>query len=208
LKYLFIAKEMSWDPWAADIQAAPFLIEHHTAKPKSVKVPSLHYEEHRTDVDFLSILALAQCLHIDFLPIVWHPELEIVGVGASAEVRQALINVQMGLAFKRVTHERQRAFSALFSEISILGYAAVLDNENIVSLEGICWDVDPIGPVVWPVLVFRKAPHGNLSQFMQSAKGNRLTLAEVLSIAADIAKGIICLHSHGMNDIQYHFILY
>ena len=56
--------------------------------------------------DILDFLGAAQSLNIDFLPITWQPALDIVGEGGTAEIRQALINVQMTFAFKHLKHPR------------------------------------------------------------------------------------------------------
>jgi Protein tyrosine and serine/threonine kinase len=199
----------SWDPWARDEQRAHLQAIVPAIGEEYLAHQSPQWEKPGADADFLSILALAQSLGIDFVPIAWHPEIETVGAGATAEIRQALVSVQLGLAFKRVTSDRYQTFSVLYSEISILGHAAVLEHENIVTLEGICWDVNPAGPVVWPVLVFRKAPHGSLEKFMQSEAGHSLSVGQALSITADIGRGIACLHSHGMSPsiLQYQSVL-
>src|SRR5579871_4374586 len=195
--------EASWDPWATEEQPA------HSIAPVDPSSPKLHLdlvaqrqERPGENADFLSILALAQRLRIDFLPIVWHPEIETIGTGATAEIHQALISVQMGLAFKRIKRDREQTFSALFSELSILGHPAVLEHENIVTLEGICWDVNPAGPVVWPVLVFQKATYCSLEDCMLSSTGRSPSLGEALSILADVARGLACLHVHS-KDLLY-----
>jgi hypothetical protein len=52
--------------------------------------------------DFLSFLSIAQNLEIDFLPITWQPALSCIGQGGTAKIRQALVNLQMSFAFKRL----------------------------------------------------------------------------------------------------------
>ncbi|RFU33950.1 hypothetical protein B7463_g2364, partial [Scytalidium lignicola] len=202
--------EASWDPWAAEGQPDRSIALIDPPLTKShLDLAAQQQERSGEHADFISILALAQHLRIDFLPIVWHPEIETIGAGATAEIRQALINVQIGLAFKRIKQDREETFASLFSEISILGVPGILEHENIITLEGICWDVNPAGPVVWPVLVFQKADYGSLEDFILSSTGRAPSLEEVLSILADIARGLSCLHEHNIihGDLKPNNIL-
>src|SRR5271154_3930657 len=122
--------------------------------------------------DFINFLAVAQWRDVDFLPITWEPALDSVGAGATAEIRQSLINLQLSLAFKRVHLERlcpghyRNAIRALISEALVLGHPVIRRHQNIIRLQGICWDVRPDN--VWPVLVFKKSQYGDLKRFMMS----------------------------------------
>jgi hypothetical protein len=191
----------SWDPWriAGNEQAIA---------PPPVVAPSLfrqadgpylarQQQSTENNNDFISVLALAQNLEFDFLPITWHPAIQTVGAGATAEIRQALVNIQASFAFKRTTLSRDDALRALSSEISVLGNPVGRHHENIITLEGICWDINPDGPVIWPVLVFKKAHYGNLEEFIQSERGRALSTPQKLSLLGDIARGLACLHMCG-----------
>jgi serine/threonine protein kinase len=137
---------------------------------------------------------MAQHLDVDFLPITWHPAVETIGAGATAEIRQALVDVQISFAFKRIGLERNRTFAALASEISLLKNREVSQHDNVIGLLGVCWDVDPSGPTFWPVLVFEKAPFGNLEEFMQSPRADGLSASQLLGFVAQIASALSCLH--------------
>src|SRR6266704_7017975 len=50
--------------------------------------------------DFLTFLGVAQQCRFDFFPITWLPGLENVGEGATAEIREALVDIQMSYVFK------------------------------------------------------------------------------------------------------------
>lgn len=152
--------------------------------------------------DFLDFLGVAQTLKIDLLPISWQPALGTVGEGGTAEIRQALINLQMTFAFKRLKRSRSSMDEAqdwgkLIAEISILGHPAVRSHQNIVNIEGICWDVISSGKKVWPVLVFEKTRHGDLEMFMSSDEGRRLGFKERLDVLCDIGLAIRDLHTIG-----------
>ena len=152
--------------------------------------------------DFLDFLGVAQNLKIDFLPITWQPALDKVGEGGSAEIRQALVNLQTTFAFKRLKRSRSSVEEAqywrtLVAEILILGSHAVRKHRNIANIEGICWDVVSGGKKVWPVLVFEKTRHGDLGMFMSSEVGRKLGFQERLAILCDIALAIRDLHTIG-----------
>jgi Protein tyrosine and serine/threonine kinase len=192
----------SWNPWLITPNSEP------ETPPSTTLALSLF--DHINDLDitkreqipessynFISILALTKNLNFDFLPITWLPAIETLGVGGTAEIRQDLVNMQMSFAFKRTTLNRDNAFRALFSEISVLGHPAVRTHENIIKLAGICWDVSPGDSTVWPVLVFQKSTCGDLRQFMHSEAGRALPVTDALSLLTDVANGIACLHMSG-----------
>jgi Protein tyrosine and serine/threonine kinase len=166
-----------------------------SATPAKAAAPDLHY-------DFISFLGVAQRLRIDFLPITWQPALDKVGEGGTADIRQALINLQMSFAFKRLKWPRQvgsdesRSFLALISEVSILGHPSIRNHPNIIKLDGICWDISPDDEKVWPVLVFEKAQNGDLDRFMNSDTGKSLCLEERLKLCSDIATAVKDMHSY------------
>ena len=156
----------------------------------------------KDEYDFLDFLGVAQSLKIGFLPISWQPALERAGEGGSAEIRQALINLQTTFAFKRLKRPRSSMEEAqnwrtLVAEISILGYHTVRNHRNIANIEGICWDVISGGEKVWPVLVFEKTRQGDLGMFMLSDEGKRLGFKERIDVLCDIALAIRDLHTIG-----------
>ena len=187
----------SWDPRCIFTDEGP-IVPTATLAP-SFLLPtrrsggSNKQSSHRLPGDFLAFLALAQNLGVDFLPITWHPAVQTLGAGTTAEVRQALVDIQTNFAFKRIGLERHDAFAALTSEVSVLKTVEVDQHDNIIRLVGICWDVDPAGPTIWPVLVFEKAPYGSLDEFMQSDRGKAISATQMLSMMADIARALDCL---------------
>jgi hypothetical protein len=150
--------------------------------------------------DFLTFLGIAQSLKIDFLPITWQPALDTVGQGGTAEIRQALINLQTSFAFKRLIStrpaEEAKNFQALIAEISVLGQPSIRDHPNIITLEGICWDIILETEKVWPVLVFEKARLGDLLAFMEQGAGKKLSLEDRLQLCVDIATAVADMHSN------------
>lgn len=152
--------------------------------------------------DFISFLGVAQKLDIDFLPITWQPKLDNIGEGGTANIRQSLINLQTGFAYKRIKWSRQaqwnesKNFEALISEVLVLGNPLIRNYPNIIRLEGICWDFPPGNDNVWPVLVFEKAQNGDLDKFMNTDTGRGVNLEDRLKLCADIAITLKYIHSY------------
>jgi hypothetical protein len=159
--------------------------------------------------DLITFLAIAQNANIDLLPIPWPRGLPPIGTGATAKVRESIVNLKMRFAFKIVKNvewieridESQRPaqintrFKELITEINILAHPAVREHPNIVSLLGICWDIMPSG-LVWPVFVFEKTPLGDLWSFAREAAGQRLGMNTRLKLCSDIATAIRDLHQN------------
>jgi len=155
-------------------------------------------EAHDAYHKFLSFLGLAQHLEIDFIPITWHSALEGARRGRTADIQQMAIDLQNALAFKRLSSQRpeQRArdMPALTAELAVLGHPAVRDHPHLSRLEGVCWDVTPGTDEVWPVLVFEKAPHGDLMSFMERGPGSALSFSDRVGLCGDIAVAIMDMH--------------
>ena len=158
--------------------------------------------ERESSIDFLSILGIAQKLDIDFLPITWQPALDTAGDGATAEIRQSLINVQTSFAFKRYKRRWEprsdadySGFQRLYFEISILGQPEIRRHPNIIRLEGLCWDISPDSKEIWPVLVFEKTSFGDLTKWSASKEGRAASHDVRLSICADVASAVRHLHT-------------
>ena len=167
--------------------------------------------------DLITFLGVAQQLGIDFLPITWQPALEYFGRGATAEIWEAVMNLQASFAFKRPLCRFKKLdsqmLSSLIAEISILGHPSIRKHSNIVQLEGISWQVfsgdgdsvskqEPVfsakeGGLV-PVLVFEKTRHGDLYRFMTTDKGKQLGFAERLDMCVSIAGAVAAMHSSSM----------
>lgn len=151
--------------------------------------------------DFLDFLRVAQTLKIDFLPLTWQPALESAGEGGTATICQALMNIQLAFAFKHLkrpqsTIEEVRNWHALIAEISILGHPAIRQHPSVVSIEGICWDVDASGEKVWPVLISEKTRCGDLKRFMTTGAGKELSIKARLDILFDVAYAVRDLHAY------------
>ena len=149
--------------------------------------------------DFLEVLGVAQRLRINFLPIRWQPAFDEAGKGGTATIRQGQGNIEMSFAFKQMKRtqslmKQAQYMSTLVAEISILAHSRIKLHNNIVNLEGICWDVHQGGEKVWPALVLEKAPYGDLEKFMASSEGKELGFENTLSILADVAIAVRDLH--------------
>ncbi|KIV99995.1 uncharacterized protein PV09_08352 [Verruconis gallopava] len=151
--------------------------------------------------DFIDFLAVTQWRQIDFLPITWQQMLSSLGVGGTARLKQSIVNNKVSLAFKRLhldnatAESNSEALRILINEISILGHPVIRRLPYFIRLEGICWDFTD---GVVPVLVFRKAHHGNLRQFLFSKAGKKINFAQRLRICSEIGSAIMTMHSFHM----------
>ena len=154
-----------------------------------------------TRYDLLTFLSVVQKLSIDFLPVTYQLALDSIGGGATAEVRQASVYQQTSFAFKctqpsSVANSEAESFRALIAEVLVLGLPVIRQHPNIVTLEGISWDIVNGGESAIPVFVFEKAPHGNLMSFMGHDVGRRLLFRERVRLCAEIAKAIMEMHAN------------
>ena len=166
--------------------------------------------------DLITFLETCQNLEIDFLPITWQPALDNLGVDARFKVLQPAVDLAMRFAFYRVESRREgkeiedneeRIYRALVSHVSCLRHPEICAHPNIVSLIGICWDIQTLMPdddhstefpqepqlQIRPVLVIEKAKYGDLNCFVKS-DGRNLNFVERIKLCADIAKGLRDLH--------------
>lgn len=148
--------------------------------------------------NFLSFLATAQALQIEFLPIVWDSAREVIGTGGTSRIHQALVNLDTSLAFKNY-HKRNKTeeqiFRTLINEITVLSQAFVREHANIAHLQGICWDISPNDDKPWPVLVFEKSHFGDLYHFVRHG-GRAMTMEDRLGLCLDIGRAVIDMHSN------------
>jgi serine/threonine protein kinase len=135
---------------------------------------------------FYVILAVAQELGVDFLSITHQAALGKVGAGASGDVQQNLVNASYNVAFKRISQA-----TVFLNELIILAY--IRDLDNIVTLDGISWEVAVDGGVK-PVLVFEKSPLGDLHDFMGTDAATQLSFLDRMTFCTQIAKAIRDLH--------------
>ncbi|KAH8645899.1 kinase-like domain-containing protein [Tricladium varicosporioides] len=153
-----------------------------------------------SDYGFMDTIALAQRLGLSFLPITWQAALGQLGNGGQADIYQAIINVQTSFAFKsyETTSGRHRCnFQGLVNEMIMLTHPLIKNHPYIVKLEGVCWDI-PGDQNISPVLVFEKAHMGDLDNFITSRIWVNISVAEKLSICADIGIAVRDMHSNGI----------
>jgi serine/threonine protein kinase len=117
-----------------------------------------------------------------------------------------LLSLQTSLVFKRIQPSRfskrskkaikegeTKAFHALISEISVLALAG--QHPNISNLLGICWDVNE-DRAAWPVLVFKKAPLGNMDEFARLNFDKARSWVTRVKLIAGIARAVEYMHAH------------
>lgn len=148
--------------------------------------------------NFLSFLATAQALQIQFLPIVWETGRGLAGTGGTSIIQQSLLSLDTSFAFKTY-HKRNQSehqvFRTLIAEITILSQPFIQEHANIAQLQGICWDISPADDKPWPVLVFEKSHLGDLYHFVRHG-GRDMTVDERLGLCVDIGRAIMDMHSN------------
>ena len=157
---------------------------------------SIYTSSQYTNYSFIAVLGLAQRLRIRFLPITWQAALGPVGKGGQARINQALANVQISFAFKRLNHPDRDPFRATVQEMVVLSHPMIQGHEHIVQLEGICWDI-PQDHKVWPVLVFQKSHLGDLYNFTRLEQFKNLSMEDRFELCADIGIAIRDMHCNG-----------
>jgi hypothetical protein len=154
-----------------------------------------------TKADIVTYLSVASAWQIDIIPYTWHPNLGNIGQGQTGGIQQSIANLQTSFAFQ--TFDRLKpeiAFEEAISEIQVWGGSQIRGHPNIISLEGICWNVLAPGDVL-PVLVFEKTNLGSLSSFMQ--KNNEGSSIETqLRIAIGIIRAMSILHARGWSRAE------
>lgn len=168
--------------------------------PSPIKIPSMSLHN-----DLISFLAVAQYYELDFLSIAWQASLGQIGKGGTSEIRQSTLDTEESLAFKCIARlgqrvfsesDEQRAFNALVSEISILGHPLIRYHQNIVNIEGICWELPLASEKVWPVLILEKSQLGDLQSFICSEEGRMLSFEERLSLCTDVGSALSTMHQY------------
>jgi serine/threonine protein kinase len=175
-------------------------------------VKTLRLAKEAPHEDLLAFLSIAQELDVSLLPLVWYPNQ--VGRGGFSILNENLVHAQLSLVFKRMSdtaklNETRRVLNPSITELVIAAHEDIKDHPNILSLDGICWEVTPEQERIFPVMVFEKFKHGDLYQFRNSSHWSSVGLTEKLSLMVDIIRGLHTLHScniqHG--DIKPQNIL-
>jgi serine/threonine protein kinase len=196
-----MAEESHHDPDERDTYVSNYSV--FTSDTERIDFPSLPDKYHH---NFISFVALAHQLEIDFMDVTWQPALHLLGAGGSSQIHASnLVTKQLTFAFKssiprrgrlqlsQMGADRQR-FRSLVSEVLVLRHPEVRNHPNITKLLGVSWDVR--NNSVWPVLLFPKADEGSLEDFIHGSKGTNASLEELIRICADVALGLDTLHGN------------
>lgn len=160
--------------------------------------------------NLISFLALIADMEIDIYQVTWDGNTSPLGMGGSAVVSQTTTSGDEGIAFKRVgvknehadSHEQSlsteaRIFKILISEVTILTNPSIRNHPGIIDLEAICFETDfsYMVPKIVPVLMYQKAPYGDLEAFMESQ--NSFSYEDAMRILIDILQTVAYLHFKG-----------
>ena len=163
-----------------------------------------------TRYDLITFLTACQHARITILSLDWEPGLDPLGEGGQAEIREGIQSIATSFAFRRLKSSlrsleyQSLAYEVLTHQVSILGRENIRDHPNILSIRGVCWDVNAKINQVWPVLVFEKTAYGDLRSFMHSEAGKRLDTRERLLLCAGLISALRFLHSD--RKIYFHIL--
>ena len=165
---------------------------------------SVNSREPRVRHDFISILAIAQQLQVNLLPITWQPALETLGAGGTADIRQSLVNIQTSFAFKRLSRRNGFFFEdsddiarLCCTEIGVFAHPMMRNHHNVQRLQGLCWDTaaDPSDESVLLVMVMENISYGDISAFAKTALGKELDLLARLQLCISVGTTLQDMHS-------------
>lgn len=157
---------------------------------------------------------------LDFLAAVHHWRVDIltfgpgsdIGLGGTAKISDGgnawtLDGRSLNFVIKRVHRETSSSDSedkemlALLSEVLVLGHPIVRQHPNIIGLEGISWGIVYGEP--WPNLVFMRAEHGDLKEFMRTDIGRKLDFRERVRLCREIGNALFLMHSCSLYFLHY-----
>ena len=160
--------------------------------------------DRRDEGDLISFLALMQNFNLDLLPVRWQPHLGLIGVSGTALFSQSSISSQISLVFKRFCYGySQQDYRIPFQEIECLAHPVLRQHPNIMQVVGVCFDIrhDRL-PEVQPVLVFERAPLGDLGAFIASRDDTLLLVEDRLRLCSDIGSALMTLHTYGESEVS------
>lgn len=168
----------------------------------AIEIPSMNPHN-----DHISFLAIAQHYEVDFVSMTWEKGRGKIGSGATSNIWQSSPSLRSEFAYKRTklasktsvtSQDEEKAFNALVSEVSVLRHPSLRYHQNIVNLEGICWETPQHTTTVWPVLILEKAQLNDLETFMLSNEGRSMSIHQRLGLSSDVGNALIALHRNGM----------
>lgn len=99
---------------------------------------------------------------------------------------------------KQTQYEIQKRLRSLMLELRALVHDPIRRHRNIVDILGVAWEADPFDPTQkWPVIITKRASHGTLSEFLDSA-GPVIPFTQKVSLALDVTLGLKVLHVCGI----------
>ena len=149
--------------------------------------------------NLITFLAMMQNCQVSLLALKWQPGLGSLGTGGTARVNQAAIHAQMSYAFKRVRTSGAAITEDVgkwVNELFILSQPAIRDHTNIIRLEGCCLEILDDGKLC-PVLVFEKAPLGDLEHFISSGAAESMSFEDLVNICLEIGSALEMVHNCG-----------
>ncbi|KAK4213590.1 kinase-like domain-containing protein [Rhypophila decipiens] len=164
------------------------MLEEELQSMKKVSLKSPH-------CDLVNFLAAVQSAQIDFMPLSWSSSVK-VGRGGYAVINESFVHATHSYAYRRARNRGgEHDFKSDMIELAILSHRPIEMHDNIVTLEGICWEISPKERRMAPVFVYERMPHGDLCKFRDAEEFHALSLDEKLGLCVDIGNALLTLHS-------------
>ena len=151
------------------------------------------------DEDFIAYMALVEDLEVDLLPANWQPQYYAEMERSTSATYDQYVDMRQNAAFRRFkkTSNRHMSLTAALKEVSCVANPTNRQHQNIIDLQGFCWDLTRIQEDIQPILIYEKARWRDLHTFMDSKRGVSMKLIEKLKICADIGAGLAALLAVG-----------
>lgn len=164
------------------------MLDDEVESMKRLSLESPHY-------DLINFLAAVRKARVDYLPLSWSSPAHI-GRGGYAVVNESFVHATHSYAYRRAFNRKtEQDFTSAMTELAILSHRPIEAHDNIITLEGISWEVNPKEIRIAPVFVYERMPHGDLRQFRDSQEFQALSLQDKLALCVDIGNGVLALHS-------------
>ena len=149
--------------------------------------------------NFLSFLATAQTLEIEFLPITWQSTRQKIEKSDIFKIHEVSANIRMSFAFKRIKDdEKSKNIETIFqmfkNEIIVLNHSSIQKHSNIVKLQNICWDI--FDDKIWSILMFEKFQFDDLYSFATRSVEKKLNIYHRFKLCVEIENVITYMHFH------------
>ena len=159
--------------------------------------------------DLITFLAISYLHRIDLAWLPWDDTMGTLGRGGTSHISQSVFSPRASLAFKRFTSaanetttDLSQEYRLAIAEVLALSHGPTRYHPNLLTLEGISWELCERTKHYLPILIFEKAVHGDLLSFLSSPFTDPLDFSARLCLCRHIAVGLVALHRFGKRELS------